>query len=99
MADRSWAILAPVTTGPWRTLRSAIATLPGGRSGGSVPPDRCFSSRSGVSMRMLMVGLALAGLVGVAAADDKKDRKDKEDAPKLSVGDHAPALKASKWLQ
>jgi len=43
-----------------------------------------------------MVGLALLGLAGVAAAaDDKKDK----DTPKLSVGDDAPALKASKWLQ
>jgi len=46
---------------------------------------------------MLIAGLALVGLVGFAAADDKKDEEKKSD--KLSVGDAAPALKATKWLQ
>jgi len=44
-----------------------------------------------------MVGLALAGLVGFAAADDKDDKT--KEKPKLSIGDDAPALKATKWLQ
>jgi len=49
---------------------------------------------------MLFAGLALLGLMTVAVADEKKPAKDdKDDEKKLSVGDDAPALKASKWMQ
>src|SRR3954447_25972964 len=47
-------------------------------------------------MRMLLAAAALAGLAAPAAADDPK--KDKP-APTLKVGDPAPPLAASKWLQ
>lgn len=58
-------------------------------------------------MRMLLAGLALLGLMTVALADDKKDEKKDEKKPArpqkkeatLKVGDDAPALKATKWLQ
>jgi len=52
---------------------------------------------------MLLACLALLGLFTVVTADEKKPAKaDKEDAPKngkLAIGDDAPALKATKWLQ
>src|SRR5262245_12374149 len=54
-------------------------------------------------MRQLLVAVALAGLFAVTVvAQDKppvpaKDPTKKSD--KLAVGDPAPALKASKWLQ
>jgi thiol-disulfide isomerase/thioredoxin len=50
-------------------------------------------------MRKLLVALALLGLVATAglAEDAKPDKK--EPAKKLGVGDPAPALKATKWLQ
>ena len=59
-------------------------------------------------MRKLFVALALIGLTAVVgSADDAKSAKvEKKAAPKkekapasLKVGDPAPALKASKWLQ
>jgi thiol-disulfide isomerase/thioredoxin len=68
-----------------------------------------FSSKSrGAAMRKLLVALVLTGLLAVAGnADDAKPAKvDKKDAAKkqkapvsLKVGDPAPMLKASKWLQ
>jgi thiol-disulfide isomerase/thioredoxin len=60
-------------------------------------------------MRNLLAALTLIGLMTVAAtADDTKpDKANKKEPPKkiqktaasLKVGDPAPALKASKWLQ
>jgi thiol-disulfide isomerase/thioredoxin len=56
-------------------------------------------------MRKLLTSLALAGLVtACASASDKKDDKkpdaDKQkESSKLKVGDPAPSLKATKWLQ
>jgi len=47
-------------------------------------------------MRKLFAVLALAAVASVAFADDEKKAK---DADKLGVGDAAPALKATKWLQ
>jgi thiol-disulfide isomerase/thioredoxin len=49
-------------------------------------------------MRNLFTALALIGLATAALADDAKDDK-KPKAPTLKVGDPAPALSASKWLQ
>jgi len=47
-------------------------------------------------MRNLLLALALVGLVALGSrADDPKDKK----GTSLKVGDPAPALKASKWLQ
>jgi thiol-disulfide isomerase/thioredoxin len=48
---------------------------------------------------MLFAVLALTGLVAVAVAGDEKSDKDKTKQEKLAVGDAAPALKATKWLQ
>jgi len=55
-------------------------------------------------MRTLLVALSLVGLLALTAgADDpktaKQDPTKKEKGAKLQVGDAAPALKASKWLQ
>jgi thiol-disulfide isomerase/thioredoxin len=51
-------------------------------------------------MRTLLVAAALTGLTAVAAtADDTKPATRKKPAASLKVGDAAPALKASKWLQ
>jgi thiol-disulfide isomerase/thioredoxin len=65
--------------------------------------SRLMIPARGVSMRMLIAGLALAGLLGLAASDARavRDDKDKEEkkSDKLSIGDPAPALKATKWLQ
>jgi thiol-disulfide isomerase/thioredoxin len=58
-------------------------------------------------MRKLFVAAALVGLVAVSggvgnpkAAQDRKERSKQENpAASLKVGDPAPALKASRWLQ
>src|SRR4051794_38543923 len=52
-------------------------------------------------MRRLLMGLALAGLLaGAVGADEKKDDTKKEEKKaKLAVGDDAPALAVSTWMQ
>jgi len=51
-------------------------------------------------MRKLLVLVALAGLLTPAGrADDSKPAKQEKPGVSLKVGDAAPALKASKWLQ
>jgi len=54
-------------------------------------------------MRNLLLAIALVGLVALnVRADDPKDKKDpvkEKPGISLKVGDPAPALKASKWLQ
>jgi thiol-disulfide isomerase/thioredoxin len=53
-------------------------------------------------MRKLLTALATVGIISlsVAGADDQKARQDaKAETHKLKVGDPAPPLKASKWLQ
>jgi len=51
-------------------------------------------------MRKLLVLLALAGLLAPAGmADDSKPADKEKPGVTLKVGDSAPALKASKWLQ
>src|SRR5262249_1413203 len=55
-----------------------------------------------IAMMQLIVGVALVGLTAVpAGADEPKPASDKKDkyAVSLKVGDAAPALKATKWLQ
>ena len=49
-------------------------------------------------MRKLLVALVLATLMAAASADDKSEEK-KPKGPSLKVGDPAPALTVSKWLQ
>lgn len=50
-------------------------------------------------MRTLLAASLLFTLTACSRADDKKEAKDKEPAkPALDVGDPAPALKATKWL-
>jgi len=52
-------------------------------------------------MRKALLALALVGLVTVTGgADNPKPAQDSKEKPAaLKVGDPAPALKASKWLQ
>jgi thiol-disulfide isomerase/thioredoxin len=68
------------------------------------------STRKAIAMRSLLVTLLVAGLAAAAAlAQDKKEpapkkpavapRSRAESAVTLKVGDAAPALKASQWLQ
>ena len=51
------------------------------------------------AMRMFAAVMLLGFAAAVAVADDPKPAVDKKPAPALKVGDPAPALKASKWLQ
>lgn len=50
-------------------------------------------------MRTLMAAFALAGLAAPALADDTQPPKKSKPEPTLVVGDKAPPLKATKWLQ
>jgi thiol-disulfide isomerase/thioredoxin len=51
-------------------------------------------------MRTLIAALALTGLAASAVADDTQPPKKKsKPEPTLAVGDKAPPLKATKWLQ
>lgn len=50
-------------------------------------------------MRKLLAVAVLVGLAATVAADDPKPAKKEKPEPTLKVGDQAPALKATKWLQ
>lgn len=52
-------------------------------------------------MRMLFTLVALAGLIAPAAAEDPKPKDEPEKKPEaaLKVGDPAPPVQATKWLQ
>jgi thiol-disulfide isomerase/thioredoxin len=69
-------------------------------------PDSAAFNRKGAAMHKLLVVLALAGLMaGAVTADDTKTGKANDPAKKarpavtLKVGDAAPMLKATRWLQ
>src|SRR5262245_40792842 len=70
-------------------------------------PSGVVLCERGSSMRKLLVAVALIGLIAVAGeADNPKPAQDKgkpaqpeKPVVSLKVGDPAPALKASKWLQ
>jgi thiol-disulfide isomerase/thioredoxin len=50
-------------------------------------------------LKRITAVLALAVLSAAAAADVAKPAAEKKEGPSLKVGDAAPALKATKWLQ